>query len=397
MLRTVEQLVGGNSVSGKRVLVRVDFNVPLKDGQVVDDTRIRAALPTIEFLVRSGATLLLVSHLGRPKGQPSPEYRMGPVAARLAELLAREVRYLESDGPASDAQRDYALAAPAGSITLLENSRFDARETSNDPEFARVLASYADYYVNDAFGAAHRAHTTTEAVAHLLPSYAGMLMSRELNALANLKEAPARPFVVVLGGAKVSDKLGVISALLESADKVLIGGAMAYTFFAARGGNVGASLVEPELLAEANEIVKRAAERGVELLLPEDSVCATSLTPGATVHTYPSDEIPEGWMGLDVGPSAVAAFQSALEGAGTIFWNGPLGVFETAPFNAGTDAVARAVATSTAFTVVGGGDSVAAVVAAGLADSIDHVSTGGGASLEYLEGRPLPGVMALSD
>ncbi len=397
--RTLESLVTEEDLKGKRVLVRVDFNVPLEEGpgglQVGDDTRIRAALPTLKRLLNAGATLFLVSHLGRPKGAPEDAYRMDPVAARLSQLLGAEVRYQATDGPAGAQQQRFVAAAPAGSVTLLENSRFDSRETKNDPAMARVLASYADYYVNDAFGAAHRAHATTEAVARLLPSAAGQLMTAELQALKRLTDQPDRPFVVVLGGAKVSDKLGVIESLLSQADAIIIGGAMAYTFELAKGGSVGGSLVEPDLADTAERILASAEERGVKLLLPPDSVCAQSIAAGVETRVFPSGAIPDGWLGLDVGPRAVELFSRELAGARTVFWNGPLGVFETAPFDAGTTAIAKVVAGLDAYTVVGGGDSIAALTATGLQDQIDHVSTGGGASLEFVEGVALPGVTAL--
>ena len=397
--RTLESLVTDEDLKGKRVLVRVDFNVPLEEGpgglQVGDDTRIRAALPTLKRLLNAGATLFLVSHLGRPKGAPEDAYRMDPVAARLSQLLGAEVRYQATDGPAGAQQQRFVAAAPAGSVTLLENSRFDSRETKNDPAMARVLASYADYYVNDAFGAAHRAHATTEAVARLLPSAAGQLMTAELQALKRLTDQPDRPFVVVLGGAKVSDKLGVIESLLSQADAIIIGGAMAYTFELAKGGSVGGSLVEPDLADTAERILASAEERGVKLLLPPDSVCAQSIAAGVETRVFPSGAIPDGWLGLDVGPRAVELFSRELAGARTVFWNGPLGVFETAPFDAGTTAIAKVVAGLDAYTVVGGGDSIAALTATGLQDQIDHVSTGGGASLEFVEGVALPGVTAL--
>lgn len=401
MPRTLSQLLSEHDLAGKRVLVRVDYNVPLRRGapsgaEVTDDSRIRASLPTLEKLLDAGATLFLVSHLGRPKGAPDDALRMGPVARQLGKLLKREVRYAAVPGPASEEQQRFVAEAPKGSVTLLENSRFDPRETKNDPELARVLASYADYYVNDAFGAAHRAHATTEAVAHLLPSAAGELMARELEALSRLRESPERPFVVVLGGAKVSDKLGVIESLLEQADAILLGGAMAYTFELAQGGKVGGSLVEEELVDTARRIMETARERGVKLMLPVDSVCAEEVSADAETRVYPSGAIPEGWKGLDIGPQAAADFAQQLDGARTIFWNGPLGVFETAPFAAGTNAVAEAVADSKGYTVVGGGDSVAALTASGLATRIDHLSTGGGASLEFVEGVTLPGVRALA-
>ena len=389
-MKTLDDL----EVNDKRVLVRVDFNVPVRAGEVTDDTRIRAALPTFETLLDKGVTLILMSHLGRPKGVDENE-RLGPVAARLGELLGREVRYLATDGPVSAAQERFVQAAPAGSVTLLENTRFDARETKNDPEMARKLAAYADLYVNDAFGAAHRAHASTEGVARLLPSAAGRLLEKEISTLSKLLDKPEKPFKVVLGGAKVSDKIGVIENLLGLADEILIGGAMAYTFFKAQGGAVGTSLVEDDKLELARDLLERAERRNVRLYLPEDSVCAHKIEAGVETEVYPSDSIPNGLMGLDIGPKARAAYQAALEDAKTVLWNGPMGVFEVAPFDRGTRAVAEAVAALDGFTVVGGGDSVAAVNAVGVAERVDHISTGGGASLEYLEGRELPGVAAL--
>jgi phosphoglycerate kinase len=381
-------------VAGKRVLVRVDFNVPVHGDTVGDDTRIRAALPTLNELLGSGATVICMSHLGRPKG-PDDKNRLGPVAARLGELLGREVRYLPCDGPGAREQQAFVGEAPDSSLTLLENTRFDPREKKNDPELAAILAGYADLYVNDAFGAAHRAHASTEGVAHLLEAAAGRLLERELEVLGRLVEKPPHPFKVILGGAKVSDKIGVIENLLGPVDELFVGGAMAYTFLAARGGRVGASLVEEDKLDVARELMRRAEDAGVSLFLPGDSVCATEVAEGVATEVHPSDAIPDDQMGLDAGPDAIAAWRAQLAGARTVFWNGPLGVFETPPFDAGTRAVAEAVADLDAFTVIGGGDSVAAINASGLADRIDHISTGGGASLEFLEGRPLPGVVAL--
>jgi phosphoglycerate kinase len=392
-LRTLDTL----DAKGKRVLVRADFNVPLTGGKVGDDSRIRATLPTLKALLERDATLVLMSHLGRPKGAPEEKYRLRPVAERLSELLGREVRYAPTDGPASPEQQRFVQEAPVGSVTLLENTRFDPRETKNDPELARILASYGDAFVNDAFGAAHRAHASTEGVAHLLPSAAGKLLEREVTVLSRLLEQPDRPYKVILGGAKVSDKIGVLEALLERADEILIGGAMAYTFLKAQGGKVGKSLVEDDKLDLARELLERAEERGTALQLPQDSVCAQAIEEGVETEVFPSDAIPDGWLGLDAGPDAVALYQERLQDAKTVLWNGPLGVFETPPFDRGTRAIAETVASLEGFVVVGGGDSVAAVNAAGVADRIDHISTGGGASLEFLEDKTLPGIAVLLD
>lgn len=390
MLRSVRTA----KVSGKTVLVRVDFNVPLDAGAVSDDARIRAAIPTITHLLDQGATVLLISHLGRPKGADSA-LGMGPVAQRLTELLGRDVRYESANTPAD--QADFVAAAPAGSVTLLENSRFDAGETKNDAALAKTLASFADIFVNDAFGTAHRAHASTEGVTHFVPSYAGFLLENEIAALDRLIDSPVKPFVVILGGAKVSDKLGVITSLLNQADAILVGGAMAYTFIRAQGGNVGGSLVEDDMLDTAANLMEQAKQRGVQLLLPVDSVCAAAVAEGQPTEVHPSDEIPDGMIGLDIGPEAIHEFSEIIARAGTVFWNGPQGVFENVPFNLGTTAIAETVGNLKGYTVVGGGDSVAAVNRAGLADTIGHISTGGGASLEYLEGHTLPGISPLVD
>lgn len=389
MIRRMDDL---NAVG--RVLVRVDFNVPIRGGVVGDDTRIRATLPTLRELLDGGATPILMSHLGRPEG-PQDDARLGPVAEHLAGLLGREVRYLATDGPASREQQAFVAEAPEGSVTLLENTRFDPRETKNDPELSAVLAGYAECYVNDAFGAAHRAHASTVGVPELLPGAVGRLMERELDVLGRLVEAPEKPFKVILGGAKVSDKIGVIENLLTTVDELFIGGAMAYTFLASRGGEVGDSLVEEGELGVARELITRAADLGIALHLPEDSVCASRVEAGVDTEVHPSDAIPAGMKGLDAGPAAVDRWREGLQGARTVFWNGPLGVFEIAPFDTGTRAIAEAVAELDAFTVVGGGDSVAAINASGLGSRIDHISTGGGASLEFLEGSTLPGVEVL--
>ncbi len=382
-------------VKNKRALVRVDFNVPLTDGKVGDDSRIQAALPTIRYLLEKHATVILMSHLGRPKG-PEDKSRLGPVAEHLSELLGQEVRYQPGDGPAGSGTATFVQGATPGSVTLLENLRFDPRETKNDPEFSRVLAGYADVYVNDAFGAAHRAHASTEGVAHLLPGAAGLLLERELAVLGKLLDNPDKPFKVILGGAKVSDKIGVIENLLDVVDEILIGGAMAYTFFKAKGGEVGRSLVEDDKLDLARDLLLQAQSKGVSVRLPQDSVCAAEIKKGVETSVHPSDAIPDGLMGLDAGPEAVKSYKEALKDAKTVLWNGPLGVFEVPPFDEGTRAIAETVASLQAYTVVGGGDSVAAVNAVGVGDKIDHISTGGGASLEFLEGKTLPGVAALS-
>lgn len=383
------------AVDGKRVLVRVDFNVPLSDGRVQDDSRIRAALPTIRRLLDGGATVLLLSHLGRPDGSPADRYRLAPVAQRLQELLGQEVRYLAAAGPAAAEQQQFAAAAAPGSVTVIENTRFDPRETANDPEFARTLAGYGDVFVNDAFGAAHRAHASTVGVAELLPAAAGLLLEAELSALQQLLDSPRRPFHVVIGGAKVSDKITVLEQLLGLVDEIHIGGAMACTFIAAQGGRLGRSLIEEDHFGTALELLEAAARRNVRVHLPTDFACAAALEAGARVTLHPADRVPADLMALDIGPQTASSYARSLERARTIFWNGPLGVFELPEFRAGTMAVARAVAASDGFTVIGGGDSVAAINQAGLADSVSHVSTGGGASLEFLEGKTLPGVAAL--
>lgn len=388
MLRSVTDA----PVAGKTVLVRVDFNVPLRDGRITDDARIRAALPTINFLIEAGATVLLISHFGRPKGEDDA-LRMAPIAAHLAELLGHDVRYEPAATPA--AQAEFVAAAPSGSVSLLENSRFDGGETSNSEDLAKTLASYADIFVNDAFGAAHRAHATTAGVTAFLPSYAGLLLGEELTALGKLRDNPAKPFVVVIGGAKVSDKLGVITSLVEQADTILIGGAMAYTFIKAQGGRIGNSLVEIDMLDTARELLAKAKANGVRIVLPVDSVCAAAVKEGEPTEVHPSNDIPAGLLGLDIGPEAVREFCHVIAEASTVFWNGPLGVFEIAPFHLGTTAIAEAVAALPGYTVIGGGDSVAAVNKAGLAPKIGHISTGGGASLEFLEGKDLPGITPL--
>jgi len=377
-------------LAGKRVFLRVDFNVPLEEGRVAEDTRIRAALPTIELCLKAGAAVLLASHLGRPKGTPDPHYSLRPVAIKLEELLGRPVPLLpDCVGPEVEAA---AAALKPGEVVLLENLRFHAEEEANDPGFARRLASLADVYVNDAFAAAHRAHASTEGIARILhPAAAGLLMARELEALGRIFESPERPFMAVLGGAKVSEHL------LARVDAVLIGGGMAYTFLVALGHGVGRSLLEPDRVEAARAILGRARALGVRVRLPVDLVVAPGPDSVEGIRVASVREMPRDLMGLDIGPVTVAQFAATLASARTIVWNGPLGVFEKAPFSAGTLGTARAVASSAAFSVIGGGDTIAAVHQAGVAERIGYISTAGGAFLEFLEGRTLPGVAALDE
>ena len=383
-------------VKGRRVLVRVDFNVPLADGEVADDTRIRAALPTIELLREHRAAVILVSHLGRPGGKPDPALSMKPVGARLEELLDTKVKVARGVIGA-DVDLDCSGGLGPGDVLLLENVRFEAGETKNDPKLAEGLASLADIYVDDAFGAAHRAHASTEGVAHHIPAYAGLLLEKEVTELSRVVESPTRPLVVVLGGAKVSDKVGVIDRFLEVADKILIGGAMCFSFFRAQGIAIGNSLSDAESVEAAREALAKAEASDCELVLPVDLVLGREFD--ASTETRESDgvEVPDGWMGLDIGPRSRKLYAEAVAGAGTVLWNGPMGAFELEPFAAGTRAVAEAVAAASGTTVVGGGDSVAALNQFGLDEEVDWVSTGGGASLELLEGKSLPGVEALID
>jgi len=380
------------------VLMRVDFNVPIKNGAITDETRIRASLPTIEYALSQGVkVLILCSHLGRPKGKPSPEFSLKPVAEKLSQILKRPVTFAEDcvGEPAKQA----VASAPDGGVVLLENLRFHPEEEKNDPGFAKQLAELADVYVNDAFGSAHRAHASTEGVVHQIKeSAAGLLMAAELDHLGRVLERPDRPFIAILGGAKVSDKLEVIENLIPRVDALLIGGAMAYTFFKARGIAVGKSLVEDDKLDEAKAIEADAKTRGVTLLLPTDHVVAPKLEANAPHETLAVGDAAIGdRMGLDIGPATIAAYTAAIADAKTVIWNGPMGVFEIDAFATGTNAVARAVAAVTGTTIIGGGDSIAAVKKAGLADRITHISTGGGASLEFLGGQVLPGVAALTE
>jgi phosphoglycerate kinase len=380
-------------VRDKRVLVRVDFNVPIKGGQVTDDTRIRRALPTIRHLLSEGGRPILISHLGRPKGEPDKEYAIDPVAKRLEELLGEPVLKLDAAvGPEVEEELD---DWDGRGVVLLENSRFYPGETKNDPEFSEQLASLADLYVDDAFGAAHRAHATTVGVAQRLPAAAGLLLEEEVKYLDGVLKDPERPFVAILGGAKVSDKLGVIESLLEVADTLLIGGAMCFTFFKAQGYEVGNSLVEDDYLEEARRLLEEPGD--TLLVLPVDVVVADRMEEEADSKVVGVDGIPSGTMGLDIGPRTVELFEERILGAKTIFWNGPMGVFEIDAFAEGTEGLARAVAESGATSVIGGGDSVAAVRKLGLEGRMSHISTGGGASLEYVEGKELPGIAALPE
>lgn len=379
-------------VKDKKVLVRVDFNVPLKEGRVSDDTRIQGALPTLRYLLEQGAAVVLMSHLGRPKGKVVPELSLRPVAEHLSQLLGQPVAFApDCVGP--EAQQAKAALKP-GEVLLLENTRFHPEEKKNDPDFARQLAAGCDLFVNDAFGSAHRAHASTVGVAQYLPAVAGFLMEKELRYLGQALESPARPFVAILGGAKISDKIGVVRNLLGKADRVLIGGGMANTFLAALGYAMGDSLVEQEAIETAKALLQDGSDK---LLLPVDLVIAEAFAPDAQRRVVPVGDIPAGWRALDIGPDTVDAFAEVIREARTVVWNGPMGVFEMAPFAQGTFGIARAVAESDAVSIVGGGDSVAAVKQSGLADHITHLSTGGGASLEMLEGKVLPGVAALLD
>ena len=390
--KTIEDI----DVSGKKVLVRCDFNVPLDENKnITDETRINAALPTIKYLLEHKAAVILCSHLGRPKGEFNMKYSLAPVAKRLSEKLGFEVK-LAKDVIGPDAKKLAAEVKP-GEAVLLENVRFHAEEEKNDPAFAKELASMADIYVSDAFGTVHRAHASTAGVAQYLPAVAGFLIGKELNFLGKAVTDPERPFVAILGGAKVKDKIGVITNLIEKVDTLLIGGGMAYTFMKATGGEIGNSLCDEERLGLALELLDKAKAKGVKLLLPVDNVCGKEFNNDTEQMVCESGKIPEGWEGLDIGPKTVELFSKEIKAAKTVVWNGPMGVFEMPNFAKGTLAIATAMAESDATTIIGGGDSAAAVTQMGLADKMSHISTGGGASLEFLEGKTLPGVAALND
>lgn len=383
-------------VAGKKVIVRCDFNVPQDEtGKITDDKRIVAALPTIKYLLGQNAAVILCSHLGRPKGEFKMKYSLAPVAERLTELLGQEVK-LAKDVIGEDAKAMAAALQP-GQAMLLENVRFHKEEEKNDPAFAKELASMAEVYVNDAFGTAHRAHATTAGLADYLPAVCGYLINKEISIMGKALANPARPFVAILGGAKVSDKIGVINNLIEKCDTIIIGGGMAYTFSKAQGGEIGTSLCEEDKLDLANDLLKKAADKGVKLLLPVDTVCADKFAADATPVVHEAGKIPAGLMGLDIGPKTIELFSEAVKDAGTVVWNGPMGVFEFDAFAVGTKAVAKAIAESNAISIIGGGDSAAAVEKLGYADKMTHISTGGGASLEFLEGLELPGIACLND
>lgn len=391
-----KQTVRDVDVRGKRVLVRVDFNVPLADGTVTDDTRVRAALPTLRYLVDHGARVIIVSHLGRPKGEPDPQFSLRPVRAVLARLLGRNVHFIDQTVGADVTEAVERMVD--GELLMLENVRFNPGEKANDPAFAKELAALADVYVDDAFGAAHRAHASTVGVTEFLPAYAGMLLAREVETLTDMLAKPERPFVAILGGSKVSDKFGVIDRLLDCVDTLIIGGGMCFTLLVAKGVDVGKSLVEQEWVEPAKAMLTKAADRGVDLLLPVDFVVAEAIAEDAETKVVGREEIPAEMMGLDVGPTTTELFKGAIASAKTIFWNGPMGVFELTPFETGTREVATAVARNNrAVSVVGGGDSVAALKKFDLEERVTFVSTGGGASMKLLEGSELPGLSALLD
>lgn len=391
--KTIEDI----DVKGKKVLARCDFNVPLKDGEITNDKRIVAALPTIKYLMEHGAKVILCSHLGRPKGEYKPEFSLAPVAKRLSEYLGVEVKLAEDAEVVGPNAKAMAAELKDGEVMLLENVRYRAEETKNEENFSKELASLADIFVNDAFGTAHRAHCSTTGVASYLPAVCGFLIQKEIKFMGGALANPKRPLVAILGGAKVSDKIGVIENLIDKCDTIIIGGGMAYTFMKYLGHNIGTSLLEADWVEKAGEMMKKAEDKGVKFLIPADNKVGKEYDENTEAKVVSSDDIPDGWMGLDIGPKTQEIFADAIKGAGTVIWNGPMGVSEWDNFAAGTICVAKAVADSGAISIIGGGDSVAAVTKLGFADKMSHISTGGGASLEFLEGKDLPGICALQD
>lgn len=391
--KTIEDI----DVAGKKVLARCDFNVPLKDGEITNDKRIVAALPTIKYLMEHGAKVILCSHLGRPKGEYKPEFSLAPVAKRLSEYLGVEVKLAQDPEVVGENAKKMAAELKDGEVMLLENVRYRAEETKNEENFSKELASLADIFVNDAFGTAHRAHCSTTGVASFLPAVCGFLIQKEIKFMGGALADPKRPLVAILGGAKVSDKIGVIENLIDKCDTIIIGGGMAYTFMKYLGHNIGTSLLEADWVEKAGEMMKKAEDKGVKFLIPADNKVGKEYDENTESQIVSSDDIPDGWMGLDIGPKTQEIFADAIKGAGTVIWNGPMGVSEWENFAAGTISVAKAVADSGAISIIGGGDSVAAVTKLGFADKMSHISTGGGASLEFLEGKDLPGICALQD
>ena len=391
--KTIEDI----DVKGKKVLARCDFNVPLKDGEITNDKRIVAALPTIKYLMEHGAKVILCSHLGRPKGEYKPEFSLAPVAKRLSEYLGVEVKLAEDAEVVGPNAKAMAAELKDGEVMLLENVRYRAEETKNEENFSKELASLADIFVNDAFGTAHRAHCSTTGVAAYLPAVCGYLIQKEIKFMGGALANPKRPLVAILGGAKVSDKIGVIENLIDKCDTIIIGGGMAYTFMKYLGHNIGTSLLEADWVEKAGEMMKKAEDKGVKFLIPVDNKVGKEYDEHTEAKVVSSDDIPDGWMGLDIGPKTQEVFADAIKGAGTVIWNGPMGVFEHPTLAKGTIAVAKALADTDATTIIGGGDSAAAVIQLGFADKMSHISTGGGASLEYLEGKVLPGIAAIAD
>ena len=393
MKKTVRDI----DVAGKRVLVRCDFNVPMKDGEITDDIRIRSALPTIRYLIENDAKVILMSHMGRPKGEPKPEFTLLPVAERLKELLGQDVLFVSSPVVVDEQVKEAALALPSGQVMLLENTRYRKEETKNEEPFTSQLAELGEIFVNDAFGTAHRAHCSTAGLAAYMPAVSGFLIEKEVKFLGDALEDPERPFVAIMGGAKVGDKIPVIENLMKKVDTLIIGGGMSYTFFKAMGYEIGTSILDEESIGLAKELMEKAKAAGVELLLPVDTVCAEEFSNDSRQAIFPREEIPADMMGMDIGPKTIALYEETLKKAKTVVWNGPCGVFEMPAFAEGTKAIASALAQSDAVTVIGGGDSAAAVEQFGFADKMTHISTGGGASLEFLEGKELPGIACLED